>query len=124
MTRPRRELVSLEDTPYYHCTTRCVRRAFLCGTDYATGNCFEHRRGWICHRIKELAAVFCIELAAYAVMSNHYHVVLRVNRETAESITGDEVIERWQCLFTGPLMINIRRQLSWPVGDNYLGRLI
>lgn len=105
MTRARRELVSLEDTPYYHCTTRCVRRAFLCGTDYATGNCFEHRRGWISRRIKELAAVFYIDIAAYAVMSNHYHVVLRVNREAAESMTGDEVIERWQCLFTGPPMI-------------------
>lgn len=105
MTRPRRELVSLDDTPYYHCTTRCVRRAFLCGTDYVTGSCFEHRRGWIGRRIKELAAVFCIDIAAYAVMSNHYHVVLRVNRETAESMTGDEVIERWRCLFTGPPMI-------------------
>lgn len=63
MTRARRELVSLDDTPYYHCTTRCVRRAFLCGADYSTGTCFEHRRGWISRRIKELAAVFTIDIA-------------------------------------------------------------
>ena len=105
MTRPRRELISLDDTPYYHCTTRCVRRAFLCGTDYSTGDCFEHRRGWISRRIKQLATVFSIDIAAYAVMSNHYHIVLRVDREGAEGLTRDEVIERWRHLFTGPPLV-------------------
>ncbi len=94
MPRSRKEQVSLEDTPYYHCVARCVRRAFLCGDDPATGNSYEHRRGWIEKRLLFLASVFSIDICACAVMSNHLHVVLHVDAEkskswsTLENLTG------------------------------------
>jgi hypothetical protein len=47
MTKPRTELIALEATPWYHVVSRCVRRAFLCGQDHASGQNYEHRRGWI-----------------------------------------------------------------------------
>ena len=72
MTRPRSSLVSVEETPWYHVTTRCVRRAFLCGQDPYSGRSFEHRRQWIVDRIAELSSVFAIDIAAYTVLSNHY----------------------------------------------------
>jgi len=105
MTRPRSALISLSDTPWYHCVSRCVRRAYLCGVDTATGKDFEHRRGWIAERIKALAAVFAIDVAAYAVMSNHYHLVVRVDLERAMGWSDEEVLARWTQIFAGPLLV-------------------
>lgn len=105
MTRARKALISLDDTPYYHCISRCVRRAFLCGEDRFSGNSYEHRRKWVVERLKILSSIFAIDIAAYTVLSNHYHVVLRVDRQRANDWSALEVIERWQQLFSGPELI-------------------
>ena len=105
MTQARKRLVSYSDTVYYHCVSRCVRRAFLCGKDSVTGFDFEHRRGWIVERMTELADIFAIDLCAYAVMSNHYHVVIRINTEQAGQWSDRQVAERWLRLFSGPMLV-------------------
>ncbi|MGF1687419.1 transposase, partial [Photobacterium japonica] len=76
MPKARKTQVSLTDTPYYHCVSRCVRRTFLCGKDPLTGKCYEHRRTWVEQRLLFLARVFSIDICAYAVMSNYTHIVL------------------------------------------------
>ena len=105
MTTARKNLIDPASTPYYHCIARCVRRAFLCGNDQFSGKSYEHRRQWVVDRLKELADVFAIEICAYAVMSNHYHVVLHIQRKEAESWDTREVLERWTKLFSGHLLV-------------------
>ncbi len=106
MPQPRHRQVSLDDTPYYHCISRCVRRAFLCGKDNHTGFDFEHRRQWIVDRIKLLCSVFAVDLCAYAVMSNHYHIVVRVDVDAVKQWPDQEVARRWMRIFTGPLLMH------------------
>ncbi len=113
MTKPRCEQVSLSDTPWYHLVNRCVRRAFLCGQDKVTGRCYEHRRIWLETLMLQLASVFAVDVAAYAIMSNHYHLVLRVNHKQAQAWTNQEVLQRWTKLFTGPELV--QRYLTEPV---------
>lgn len=105
MPLPRSTLVSLDTTPYYHCIGRCVRRAFLCGFDALTGRSFEHRREWIVMRLALLAEVFALDLCAYAVMSNHYHLVLKVNTQQAAHWSDDDVLVRWCRIFQGPTLV-------------------
>ncbi len=105
MTRARREQISPSDTPYYHCIARCVRRAFLCGEDQFSGQSFEHRRQWILDRLTQLDQMFAIDICAYAVMSNHYHLVLYINQDQVNNWSDDEVIDRWAMLFRKPVLI-------------------
>ena len=105
MTRPRKALISLADTPYYHITSRCVRRAFLCGVDHYSGQSYEHRRQWVVDRIRLLSSLFAIDVCAYAVMSNHYHLALKVCPGQLDDLAEDEILDRWCALFKGPLLI-------------------
>jgi REP element-mobilizing transposase RayT len=103
VTYPRSHLISDEEPGFYHCVSRCVRRAFLCGRDSCTGRSFEHRRQWIEDRIVNLAERFAISVFAYAVMSNHFHIVLRNDPQQAWAWTDREVAERWLALFPGSI---------------------
>ncbi len=105
MPRPRKVQVLLEETPYYHCVSRCVRRAFLCGVDSLTGKSYEHRRQWIVDRMKQLADIFAIDICAFSVLHNHYHVILHVDTDYAKEWNEREVISRWERLFSLPLMV-------------------
>ena len=99
MARPRSHIAPPDAAGAYHCVQRCVRRAFLCGIDRYTGQSFEHRKAWIESRIRLVGECFAVAIDAYAVMSNHVHLVLRIDPGIAAAWCDDEVASRWVRLF-------------------------
>ncbi len=49
----------------------------------------------------ELATIFSIDIAAYAIMNNHYHVVVHINQKNTAKWSDREVCNRWHKLFSG-----------------------
>ncbi|SBS31947.1 hypothetical protein MSP8886_02289 [Marinomonas spartinae] len=98
MPRTRGQQISLRDTPYYHCVSRCVRGAFLSGEDPGSGASIEHRRAWDERRLLFLASVFAIGIYGYGEMNNHLHVVLYINAEKAAKWSTLDVLKRWHKL--------------------------
>jgi REP element-mobilizing transposase RayT len=94
MALPRSKYVQDGQEGVYHCYTRCVRRAFLCGFDSLT-----RRRAWIVDRLRSLAGIFAIEVCAYAVMQTHYHTILRTRPDLVALWPDREVATRWLTLF-------------------------
>ena len=94
-SRPRKDVVRPDEVGVYHCWSRCVRRAFLCGLDSVTGKDFEHRRVWIQQFEEHLAGLFAIEIGFRTEMSNHIHLVLRNRPDVVASWSDEEVANRW-----------------------------
>jgi len=93
----RARIVDLSTAGFYHCISRCVRRAFLCGDEH------DYRRQWIEQRLAELLDVFTIEACAYAIMCNHLPLILKTNPRAARALTNLEVARRWVQLYPADL---------------------
>jgi REP element-mobilizing transposase RayT len=93
MTIARAQLVDPAITRWYHCITRCVRRASLLGE--GPGD----RKQWIEDRLEELAGIFSIAVGGFAVLDNHLHVLLRLDPDVAATWSDGEVVRRWGRLF-------------------------
>ena len=92
MTTARKFVVDPTVTPFYHCISRCVRRALLCGESHS------HRKQWIESRLQELAGLFAIDVCGFAIMDNHLHVLLRLNLQQAKAWTAEDIARRWLAL--------------------------
>jgi hypothetical protein len=93
MTMPRRQLVDVSVTRYYHCISRCVRRAFLCGEGVT------HRKAWIEARLELLAKQFAVSVCGFAVLDNHLHVLCRLDPGVADNWTDEDVVRRWIAVY-------------------------
>jgi len=99
MTMPRSKYVKEGQEGVFHCFTRCVRRAYLCGFDKATGRDFSHRKAWIVERLRFLSGIFAIEVCAFAVLDDHFHNVLHVRPKIVDTWSDREVVLRWLSLY-------------------------
>jgi len=103
MAIPRKYLVDDSTPGFYHCISRCVRRAYLCGDDPITGHNCDHRKAWLETRMLELASIFSVELYAYAIMDNHYHLVLYLDPLAPLHWSDGEIAEKWLLTYPGRL---------------------
>jgi len=94
MTQARKHIVSIDHAGTYHCVSRCVRRSWLCGWDSYLQKSFEHRKPWVERRVVELAEVFACSILSYAVMSNHFHLVVSMLPTEANAWSAYQVEEQ------------------------------
>jgi hypothetical protein len=93
MTIARAHLIDPAVTRWYHCTSRCVRRAFLLGEGESD------RKLWIGNRLQELSGIFSIAVGGFSIMDNHLHVLARLDPEVAAGWSDEEVVRRWGRLY-------------------------
>lgn len=99
MATPRYKLVDNETALGYHLVSNCVRGAWLCGRDKRTRKDYSHRKRWLVDRTLALARCFAVEIDAYAVMSNHFHLVVHYDPKACEGWSAEEVAARWADAF-------------------------
>jgi REP element-mobilizing transposase RayT len=109
----RSEVVHSGEVGVFHCLNRCVRRAYLCGRDERTWKSFDHRKEWLERRFRQLSRVFAVDLVAFAVMSNHFHAIVRTRPDVVSEWSDRDVARRWLSL-TVP---HVKRTCS-PVVDD------
>lgn len=95
MATPRHQLVDPERPLFYHLVSRCVRRSWLCGFDRASRRDYRHRKDWLVQRLKQLSGAFALDVYAYAIMSNHFHLVIYYDPNAPDRWSGSEVADRW-----------------------------
>ena len=93
MTIARAHLVDPAVSRWYHCVTRCVRRAFLLGDEHAGPQILD----------RTPAPGTCGDLRHFRrrvrVLDNHLHLLVRLDPALGQGWSDEEVVRRWGRLF-------------------------
>ena len=92
MRRPR----NFQTDRCYHLVSRVAHRAFYLDEDERTR---------FVERMRRVAYFSCVEILAYCVMSNHFHVLVYV--PAPRELCGDEVLARVQALYAGARLADL-----------------
>lgn len=99
MTTARKEVVVEGEEGVYHVGSRCVRKAYLCGYEESEEVDYSYRKEWLVERMFFLSEIFTVKILSYAVMSNHYHLVLWLRPQQTKQWSSQEVARRWLKLY-------------------------
>ena len=112
MATARSLLVDPEQALNYHLVSRCVRRSWLCGWDKRSRKDYSHRKDALEKRLFRLVRCFAVELHGFAIMSNHFHLVVRYDPLACAQWSAQEVAQRWVAAVApqGVLENALRRQ--------------
>ena len=80
MAIARAQLVDLALTRWYHCMTRCVRRAFL------PGEGDDNRKEWLENRLEELAGLFAVSVGGFFSISSDPQETPRIELDLRKSM--------------------------------------
>ena len=105
------EVFSPKEVAIVHVMNRVVRRCFLLGTDSVTGKNYDHRKDWIEQQLRPLAACFGIDLLGFAILCNHFHLILRSRPDVVFAWDDTEVARRWL------MLCPIRKDIVSPTKD-------
>lgn len=94
----RAEVFAADEIAIVHVMNRTVRRCFLLGDDPVTGKNYDHRKQWIDDQLIHQARHFGIDLLCQAILSNHFHLVLRSRPDVVAEWDDTEVARRWLML--------------------------
>lgn len=86
MRRPRSERMPVGQPGVWHILSRCVRREMLLEP--------AARRQWVSERMASWLDILAVDLLGYALMGNHFHLVVRTRPDQADQWTEAEVAQR------------------------------
>ena len=95
MRKPR---LKIDGEGFYHVTSRCVDRSFRFKDADKTR---------IVDQMKRMGKFCGVEIGTYAVMSNHFHILLHVL--PPKELTDDELVERISALYGSAKAEDLRR---------------
>ena len=92
------EVFAPDEIAIVHVLNRTVRRCFLMGNDPVSGKNFDHRKAWMETELQALAKSMGIDLLCHAILSNHFHLVLRSRPDVVALWEDSQVAHRWLML--------------------------
>ncbi len=92
------EVFAPDEIAIVHVLNRTVRRCFLIGNDPVSGKNFDHRKAWMETELQSLAKSMGIDLLCHAILSNHFHLVLRSRPDVVARWDDSQVARRWLML--------------------------